>query len=41
MSAAWGTAESLESVPRLQRIWRMWSYVSVGSIFYMLVRFYN
>jgi len=41
MSACWGTAKSLESVPRLQRMWRMWSYVSVGSIFYLLVRFYN
>jgi hypothetical protein len=41
MSACWGTTKSLDSIPRLQRMWRMWTYVSVGSVFYLLVRFYN
>jgi len=38
MSAAWGTAAMTDSIPRLKRAWRMWTYVSVGSIFYLFVQ---
>jgi hypothetical protein len=37
MSAAWGSTEDMDSIPRLKRAWRLWTYVSIGSIFYLLL----
>jgi hypothetical protein len=41
MSAAWGSTENIDSIPRLKRMWRLWTYTSIGSIFYLLVRIYS
>jgi hypothetical protein len=41
MSAAWGSTIDVDTIPRLKRAWRMWTYVSIGSIFFLLVRFYS
>lgn len=38
MSAAWGTAEMNDSIPRLKRAWRMWTYVCIGSLFFLYLR---
>jgi hypothetical protein len=35
MSAAWGSTKPIEAMPRLWRAWRMWTYLSVGAIFYL------
>jgi len=37
MSAAWGSGKDTEPLSRQKRMWRMWTYVSVGSIFFLVV----
>ncbi len=37
MSAAWGSTVDMETLPRQRRMWRMWTWVSVGSTFYLYV----
>lgn len=40
MSAAWGSTKEIDPMDRLKRTWRMWTYVSVGSLFYLFLRFH-
>jgi len=37
MSAAWGSTKDMDSIPRLKRAWRMWTYLAIGSTFYLYV----
>jgi hypothetical protein len=38
MSAAWDTAKPYEPIPAMKRMWRMWTYVCVGALFFLYLR---
>lgn len=40
MSAAWGDCKAYEPLPRLKRAWRMWTYVCIGSLFFLYLHFH-
>ncbi len=40
MSAAWGSTIDMDSMPRLKRAWRMWTYVCIGSLFFLYLHFH-
>lgn len=39
MSAGWGNTKHTENVNAQWRMWRMWIYISVGSVMYLLLRY--